>query len=181
MLRFECNQCGQTVQVGAESAGKTGRCPSCGAAVVIPDVPVLVVEPEIVDSAAPQGQSTTPPPVAVSAAAVRKGTIDAEGGSLFAGILILEIVIVSIGLGAWSQSWFVFGGCLVGMCIMMAIKPLAVVLGVTLTILAGVVGWVLGYHAFESVAAGVVLALLGCVITAGTSAAGITFFRESAR
>lgn len=39
-IEFECPKCAATVRVGAEAAGKIGRCPSCSSRVRIPQPPV---------------------------------------------------------------------------------------------------------------------------------------------
>lgn len=36
MIRFDCHACGRRIKVGDDRAGQRGRCPKCGAAVLVP-------------------------------------------------------------------------------------------------------------------------------------------------
>ena len=58
MIRFACPGCSATYTVGDEKAGKTGKCPKCQTAFLIPDAPA----PESVASPPPP----PPPPVVVA-------------------------------------------------------------------------------------------------------------------
>lgn len=58
-IEFECPKCAATVRVGAEAAGKIGRCPSCSARVRIP-------QPPVPGAPLSPGALPTPPPPTVT-------------------------------------------------------------------------------------------------------------------
>ena len=42
MIKFQCSQCGQTVRVADEHAGRKGKCPHCQALLTIPAAGALL-------------------------------------------------------------------------------------------------------------------------------------------
>ena len=60
MIRFACPQCGQSLRVANLSAGKKGRCPSCGSVV---EIPAPGGRATGVTEAPPSVQQRRPPPV----------------------------------------------------------------------------------------------------------------------
>lgn len=83
-INFHCS-CGQRLQVPDEMAGRTGKCPSCGAAVLVPGAPAAPAAPPppappppVVQSPPAAGAGAAPPvppaPPAVVPPAAESGT-----------------------------------------------------------------------------------------------------------
>ena len=56
MIEFKCSDCGKNLRVGENAAGKRGKCPECGATLLVPQAEIVALE-----AAEP---SSTPPPIA---------------------------------------------------------------------------------------------------------------------
>lgn len=55
MIEFKCSQCGKQLKVKDNAAGKKGKCPQCGATLLVP-------QPEMVTLEAAEPSRSTPPP-----------------------------------------------------------------------------------------------------------------------
>jgi hypothetical protein len=66
MITFPCPGCGQVLKVKEEAAGKTGKCPRCGAACQAPAVTLAAPAPSA--PAPPDATQLNPSPGADSAA-----------------------------------------------------------------------------------------------------------------
>jgi len=66
MIRFKCEHCGWPVRVPPAYAGKTGRCPSCGALVHIPGQPEVAQLAQALrggHDGSPDSRTPPPPPL----------------------------------------------------------------------------------------------------------------------
>lgn len=54
MIELTCSECGRNLRIGDDAAGKRGKCPECGATLLIPQPEVVILE--VADS------NPTPPP-----------------------------------------------------------------------------------------------------------------------
>ena len=89
---------------------------------------------------------------------------DNNGGCL----LPLEIFAISGGLGMASQSWWVFGGCLLGMFILLGIKPLAMAFCLVMSAAWGYSGYSIGAEFSDGMGARVVLGIIAFLIALGS-------------
>ena len=110
---------------------------------------------------------------------VRKGVSQAalnEKGYVSLGTQILAI---SIGLGIWFSSWWVFGGTFLGLLTLILIKPIAIILAFVMGIGAGVAAWHLMGILFSTSAQWVVGIIVGMAMT-GWNMAGIQWAQDIA-
>jgi hypothetical protein len=97
MIKLSCPGCGRSLNVPDNAAGKTGRCPSCKASVVVPSAAASVLElvadaPRRASPRAPEAPPPSPPP-------------PTSGGSNSLGIASLVL-----GAIAFSICWIPFLG-----------------------------------------------------------------------
>lgn len=91
MIRFICEECGRRVSVSDEYAGRSGKCPDCGSAVVVPVIPVPV-EIEL---------SIQAPPVNENA---DDGEVKQE---IFNDLGIKPIGLANIEAGKRTKPWYI--------------------------------------------------------------------------
>jgi hypothetical protein len=60
MIEFTCSNCGKSLQVSDQYAGKQARCPGCAQVVTVPDASSKPRAPERAEEV-PRAQSTSPP------------------------------------------------------------------------------------------------------------------------
>ncbi len=126
------------------------------------------------------------PPVQspVSAETIEEGVIGAKGLGCSGGLFIIQILFVCFGLAclagprAW---WWVFGGSLVALVTILAIKRLAMLLGIALAVMVGIIGGILGYHISDEgrVGAAVVIGIFSFALTLGFNLVSIDFFHKT--
>lgn len=95
---------------------------------------------------------------------VRRGYTQAKFNKSASNWLFFEVFAISIAAGLYYQSWWVFGGILFAMLIMLNVRVLAIVLLGILSLLWGGVGWYIGSYFWETSAAvvlGVILLSTG--------------------
>ena len=97
---------------------------------------------------------------------VRRGNTQAKFNKDASNWLFIAIFIISIALGFYYQSRWVFGGVFFAMITMLNIRVLAIVLLGALSLLWSGIGWYIGSHFWETGAA-VVLGLILLLSTAG--------------
>ncbi|PYE49799.1 hypothetical protein HUB98_09315 [Paenibacillus barcinonensis] len=97
---------------------------------------------------------------------IRKGVNEAKESDNGVTWLFTEIFIISVVLGIYYTSWWVFGGAIVVTMIALMIKPLRILILVLLSLACGYVGWIIG-HWFDSTAASVVLSVLFALAAGG--------------
>jgi len=179
VIRFDCPNCGTALQTSAEQAGKRVKCAQCGSVSVVtaPQRPVaeLVEDPATTESPA---TGAAPAQAPVTHETIEAGIINADIAQSGSGCLLLQIIAASLALGIWSKSWWVFGGCLLLMFIITFVKPLAVVLSIALAGAFGAIGAAIGYHAFESTGATVVIGVIAFVLALGGNLAGLEYIRH---
>lgn len=97
---------------------------------------------------------------------IRQGVNEAKDSESGANWLFGEIFIISIVLGIYYSSWWIFGGTILGSIVALRIKPLRIVILVLLSLACGLVGWLIGQW-FDSFAACVVLSILFTLAAGG--------------
>lgn len=108
---------------------------------------------------------------------VRKGITNAKFNEENSTILFSQITLLSIGLGIYFKSWWVFGGTILGFLIGLNIKPLAVIICILLSVGWGLVGYGIGLL-FESNPASIVLAIIGLLSGLGTNFSGLQWVED---
>lgn len=91
---------------------------------------------------------------------VRRGVLNAIYDYKNLKIVGTEIVIIAVICGIYFSSWWVFGGTLIGLILMFAIRILSFLLCAILTLAWGFIGLFIGFG-FDSHPAGYVLAAIG--------------------
>jgi DNA-directed RNA polymerase subunit RPC12/RpoP len=71
MIEFKCSECGKQLRVNDDAAGKKGKCPQCGAMIVVPGEEMVTIE-------AAQPLRATPPPPPSAGAEERANTTAPE-------------------------------------------------------------------------------------------------------
>ncbi|WP_338542744.1 hypothetical protein [Paenibacillus tundrae] len=94
---------------------------------------------------------------------VEHGVINARSYGAGSGLVLLEILIVSAGLGGQFSSWLLFGGLLIGLAVLLWFKVTRAIVLIILTGCYGYLAWNLG-NLFNSVSASVVLSVLALII-----------------
>lgn len=97
---------------------------------------------------------------------VRKGVTQSRESDSGASWLFGEILIVSIVIGIYFSSWWLFGGVFLGSIFLMLIKPVRFILFVLLSIGCGIVGWIIG-QLVGGTGASVVLAIIAALASGG--------------
>ncbi len=97
---------------------------------------------------------------------VRRGHTQAEFNDTASNWLFFEVLFLAVAAGLTTSSWWVFGGCILGMLIMTWVRKLAIVLVIILTLLWTVIAFAVGLN-FWGWGAALVLGVLALLITAG--------------
>lgn len=93
---------------------------------------------------------------------VRKGITNSLFNEDNSGILIGEIFIIAVVIGLTKQSWWYFGGILLGLSILLGIPFLGALLCILLSIAWGIIGFFIG-SLFDSNAASWVIGILAFI------------------
>lgn len=102
----------------------------------------------------------------------RAGILQAENYSSFSGVIFLEILVLSLALGIYYVSWWVFGGMLFGLTVSLYIYPLnIIIMGILVT------GWTIilagfGYN-IGGLPASIIFGIIGFVVAVGAHYASI--------
>lgn len=108
---------------------------------------------------------------------VRRGVTNAKFNEENSNILFSQITIVSIGLGIYYSSWWVFGGAILGFIICLNIKTLSVILAILLSLGWALIGYFIGIF-FESNPASIVLAIIGFLSGLGANFSGLQWVED---
>lgn len=110
---------------------------------------------------------------------IRKGFTVAKYNEKSANIVIGQIIILSIFLGAWRGSWWVFGGSLLALIIAIMIPQLTKIMIIIFSVLWAVAGYYVGNY-FGGSGASIVLAVIGFLIGVGANASGAQWVKDIA-
>ncbi|MGH8427422.1 MAG: zinc-ribbon domain-containing protein [Gammaproteobacteria bacterium] len=158
-----CTKCGAEVNDDAKF------CHKCGNSQQLPSASTsgtVKLEPE--PALSPQSNM---------AVEVRRGTTKAAFNEKYFGMLVFEIFVIAAVVGWIYRSWWWFAGTVIGLIVVLQIKPLAIVLAVLLSAGWAAIGYVLG-ALFGSQSAEIVLALLGFLSGLGAHLAGIQWAKD---
>lgn len=108
---------------------------------------------------------------------VRKGMTEAKFNEENASILFGEIGLIAIGLGLFAQSWWVFGGVLLGLLLAILIPGIAIVLMVAFSLAWGAIGYAIG-TLFDSFGASVVLCIIGFLFGLGVHLSALEWAQD---
>lgn len=97
---------------------------------------------------------------------VRRGNTQAAFNDSAMNWLSFEILFISIAVGFITQSWWVFGGLLIGMMIITWIRKLAIILCILLSLSWSVGVFIIGLN-LGGYGAAFVLSILALLITGG--------------
>lgn len=103
---------------------------------------------------------------------VRKGITQAKDIENASGVIFAEIFIIALAIGLNTESWWLGGGVLFLLAIMINFKKLAYIFSFILSIFWGMVGYALG-SLFESTGAMIVLGILAFMISLGSHLSGV--------
>lgn len=95
---------------------------------------------------------------------ISKGIIHSKYSGVGAGSTIAEILAVSIFFGIYYRSWWLFGGLLFGLSILMYFKITRLLLLILFAIGWVLIAWTIG-SIFDSLGASVVLSCIALVIS----------------
>ncbi|MCM3292361.1 hypothetical protein M3661_19765 [Paenibacillus sp. MER 180] len=96
---------------------------------------------------------------------VTKGIIEAERYGSGAGLAFLEILIISLALGFSYSSWWLFGGALVGLLVLMQFKKARAALLIVFVAAWVFIAWKIGQIMFNNLGASVVLSAIALIIS----------------
>ncbi|WP_217511854.1 hypothetical protein [Vibrio metschnikovii] len=108
---------------------------------------------------------------------VRKGVTNAKFNEEQSGILFGEMTIISIVIGLYAQSWWIFGITLAGLIIALFIPIIAIPLMVVLSIGWGIIGYGIG-ALFGSTGASVVIGIIGFVAGIGVHFSALQWAKD---
>lgn len=108
---------------------------------------------------------------------VRKGVTNASFNEEQSGILMGEVLIISICLGLYTQSWWIFGIALIGLLVSLYIPYIAIPLIIALSLGWGVIGYGIG-SLFSSTGASVVLGIIGVLSGLGCHFAALEWVKD---
>ena len=108
---------------------------------------------------------------------MRAGITQAQFNEQYSTIFFAQILIVSVGLGLLTWSWWVFGIVLFGLLISLFFKKIAVVICVTFSLCWGAIGLAIGLL-IGNVGAAVVLCILGFFIGLGVNLSGLQWAQD---
>lgn len=101
---------------------------------------------------------------------VTKGIIEAERYGSGAGLAFLEILIISLALGFSYSSWWLFGGALLGLLILMQFKKARATVLIIFVVAWVFIAWKIGQIMFNNLGASVVLSAIALIISGGLHA-----------
>ncbi len=111
----------------------------------------------------------------------RKGFTQANFNESNSSILYFEILIIAILSGLAFQSWWVFGGVILGLPIMLGFRVLALVLCVLLSLVWGAIGFGIGaVIGGGSMSASIVIGILGILAGLGTHLSALEWTEDIA-
>lgn len=108
---------------------------------------------------------------------VRKGVTNAKFNEEQSNVLMIEIMIISIGFGLFTQSWWGFGGILIALMMSMHIPFIAIPLMVVLSVGWGIIGYGIG-SLFGSTGASVVMGGIAFLAGIGTHMAALEWVKD---
>ena len=109
---------------------------------------------------------------------IRRGVSQANFNESQSGILMFQILVVSIALGVIYSSWYVFGGALIGLLICLSIPAIASLLCITLAAGVGYMTYsVLRFFEASDGATYVVTGLIG-LAALGANLAGAEYMQD---
>ena len=108
---------------------------------------------------------------------VRKGITTANFNAQQSGILSTEIIIISIGVGLYAQSWLIFGFTFFALIGALFIPAIAGPFMITLSVLWGVIGYGIG-AIFDSTGASIVLGAIGLLAGLGVHFSALQWTRD---
>jgi hypothetical protein len=100
-------------------------------------------------------------------------------------VLLLEVILISIGLGLWQESWWVCGGSFLGLLFLGGIaasnKPLAIFFAIGVGILWGLVGFGAGTLFDKSGGASLILGIIGLLAGIGIHFNALQYIQDLSR
>ena len=108
---------------------------------------------------------------------VRRGIVNANLNESGSNFLMFEIIIVSIALGLFYQSWFIGTGSFILMIIFLMNKTLKWFLIIILSICCAVLGYKIGLL-MESFGASITFCLIGFFLSLGANIAGLEYIKD---
>jgi len=97
---------------------------------------------------------------------ISQSIVDAKNQGNGAGLALAEIIVISVALGIYYSSWWLFGGVLFGLIILMCFKVTKIILLVVFIIAWVFMAWIIGQW-FENLGASVVLSIIALLISGG--------------
>ncbi|WP_144407013.1 hypothetical protein [Paenibacillus sp. IHBB 10380] len=97
---------------------------------------------------------------------ISQSIVDAKNQGNGAGLALAEIIVISTALGIYYSSWWLFGGALFGLIILMCFKVTKIILLVVFIIAWVFIAWIIGQW-FESSGASVVLSIIALLVSGG--------------
>ncbi len=113
----------------------------------------------------------------MSTRSTRRGITQAHYNHGNSAILFVEIFIISILVGIAFMSWWAFGGALLGLNIVLAIRPLALILCFLLSLAWGGVGVLIG-TLIGNTGAMVVIGILALLAGLGVHLSGLEWMED---
>jgi len=108
---------------------------------------------------------------------VRSAIIQSKFNEENSGVLLTEIFIISAACGFIGGSWWVFGGALVLLFVILSVKVLSQIFIVFLSLGYGLVGYGIGFL-FDSTGAIVVLSVIGFLCGLGLHLSGLQWLKD---
>jgi hypothetical protein len=101
---------------------------------------------------------------------ITKGIIEADRYGSGAGLAFFEISIISFALGYMYSSWWLFGGSLLGLLVLMRFKKVRAILLIVFVAAWVFIAWKIGQVIFNNLGASVVLSAIALIISGGLHA-----------
>lgn len=92
----------------------------------------------------------------------RKTGIDSNYDEINIKILLFEIFIIAIVAGFYYQSWWLFGGIVVGLFIALNIRILAIIINIIFSLGWAFIGFAIGTYT-SSLTASIIIAIIGLI------------------
>lgn len=108
---------------------------------------------------------------------VRKGVTNAKFNEENSNILFGEITILSIFLGVFFKSWWIFGLVFLGCIIALRFERIALFMCIGFSIVWGVIGYGIG-TLFDSIGASVVLGIIGLLSGLGANLRALEWVKD---
>ena len=110
--------------------------------------------------------------------AVRKGTTNADFNKQMSDLFVGEVVILSIAIGMFMQSWWWGGGVFLGLFILTEIPAVNKLICVIFGLAWGVVGYWLGSVVIGDSSAGWVMGVIAALAGIGANMAGSQYLND---